>query len=254
MRVVNRFIYAIVLALGLYSVFNVTHTRTLINELEVIGQQEIDNNNINAFVTTRFSEETPTLKQTINIEEATFDLYVFEVANIDEQTLDIYSGIQLIMHQQEGENLPLPMTVMINEDTLMMYELVQIVGLPVYTLYPSADETFFTETTYENQSFQSLTFIKDNSIKANIDISVDVDSNQLETQLKSFIETEGNVPFENIEGVIVSDVIQIDTTPQILLYSGLYILVSGIITYILFFRKPTKKSKKPLNRAGISDA
>ena len=244
MRVINRFIYAIVLALGLYTVFNVTHTRTLIGELQVIGQQELDNENINAFVTTRYSMDAPILETPFSMDDMVFDVYVFEVANVDNETLDIYAGIQIIMHQIEGETLELPMMIMINEDTNMIYEMIQIVGLPIYTVYPGAEETFFTEDTYPETTFSNLTFIKDDSIRGSLNIDVEVKGSSIKEALETYTLEQQSAPTESFESVIVSDIISINTTPRILLFSSIYIVVAGLITWFLFIKQPTRKGKQ----------
>ena len=245
MRVINRFIYAIVLALGLYTVFNVTHTRTLINELQIIGQKELEENNIHAFVTTRFSYEIPALETQLLMDNRAFDVYVYEVANVDIETLDIYPGIQIIFHQVQGDNVELPMTIMVNEDTEMIYEMIQIVGLPIYTLYPGAEETFFTEETYPETTFNTLTFIKDDSIRASLELNVEVLGDSLEAQLNTYINEQDTVPLDNVNQVIVSDIISIDTTSRILLFSSIYIVVAGVVTWFIFFKQPTRKGKTP---------
>ena len=244
MRIVNRFIYAIVLALGLYTVFNVTHTRTIIAELETIGQQELDNNNIQAFVTTRFSYDTPIVATTLEFDDMSFDIYAYEVANVDEETFDIYEGIQWIMYQTNGDSLSLPMQIMVNEDTEMMYEIIQVVGLPIYTLYPGAEEPYFTVESFEALTFNQLTFIKDDSIRGSLRVDVNVSGENIKTCLETYIEDNQDVPTNDFCEVTVGETISINTTPNIILFSSIYIVLSGVVTWFIFFRSNARKGKQ----------
>jgi len=244
MRIVNRFIYAIVLALGLYTVFNVTHTRTIISELETIGQQELENNNIQAFVTTRFSYDTAILATTFEFDDMTFDIYAYEVANVDEETFDIYEGIQWIMHQTGGNPLPLPMQMMVNEDTEMIYEIIQVVGLPIYTLYPGAEEPYFTIASFEALTFNQLTVIKDDSIRGALSVDVKVEGENIKACLETYIEDHQNVPTDDFCEVTVGETISINTTPNIILFSSIYIVLSGVATWFIFLDLTFAKENK----------
>lgn len=244
MRVVNRFIYAIVLALGLYTVFNVTHTRTLISELQIIGQQELDDNNFQAFVTTRFSYDTPITTTSFEFDDMAFDIYAYEVANVDNETFEVYEGIQFIINQTSGDALPLPMQVMINEDTEMIYEIIQVVGLPIYTLYPGAEEPYFTVASFEESTFNNLTFIKEDSIRYSLNVDVSVLADNIKTCLESHTETFNEVPENDFCGVSVGEVIRINTTPNILIFSSIYIVLAGVVTWFFFFKPNTRKGKQ----------
>ena len=245
MKVINRFIYAVVLALGLYSVFNVTHTVTLLNALEVIGQEEIDQGNIQAFVTTRYSYDTPKLIDTIAFEDAKMTLYVYEVANINNESLEVFSGLQFIFHQTEGTPLELPMMVMINGSEAFIFDLVQVVGLPVYLMYPGVDVSFFTSDLF-TENYTSLTLLKDGTSIHQVSLDILPDATNIQDVLDEYIAINQQVPLTSFGDVVVSDTIDIDTTPTIIRNVTIYVFVAGGVTWFFFFRKkPNKGNKAP---------
>lgn len=233
MRVFNRILFAFIAAIGLYLVFNASYSYAVTLYIQTEGQKAIDQDNYAFFISTRYYDQTEVLSDTYVIDEGTFTVRIFSVANVIEDENRVVDGIFVLMHQTEGPPLEEPFGVRVSSrigEIDVSYMGIRIPGLPIYSfIIPDTETTLVTRDRFTKddvfQEIDRIDIYRDDEIIDGFDLLVTEDDFTLKEPLARYLDSTGEAPTEDFENVSVMPKIQIDT-------SG--IVIRNVIIYIVF--------------------
>jgi hypothetical protein len=248
MRLFRRIIYAIAAGLGLATVIILTQQQVFNRVASELGGEAIENNTFEFFVSTRYYYKEPITKDTFQAGEYIFDIIIYNVANIRlvDGHFDVVEGFQIILHQKNEPRIDLPFSAIIkaeHEDIEVEYQGYQVGQIPVF-VFIEVDErsTFFAERRFIiNETFYlptTLEILHLGQIIKTYDLNFTNEDFKLKTLLNTYLSTHQNVPLEDFDNVGYAVIIEIDSTREVIQSSLVYIVIIGVITYLLFiFRR-----------------
>jgi hypothetical protein len=264
MRVFNRILFAFIAAIGLYLVFNASYSYAITLYVQTEGQKAIDRDDYAFFISTRYYDETEVLSDTYVMDQGTFLVKIYSVANVVEEEQRVVDGIFVLMHQTEGTPLEEPFGVQVSStvgEIDVSYMGIQIPGLPIYSfIIPDTETTLVTRERFMKEDvFQNIDRIdiyRDDEIIDGIDLLVTNEDFTLREPLEKYLETTGEAPTENVENVSVMPRIQIDTSRIVIRNVIIYVVIVIALMVGLFFvhkkrlgrGKPTEGIRKDIEK------
>jgi hypothetical protein len=264
MRVFNRILFAFIAAIGLYLVFNASYSYAITLYVQTEGQKAIDRDDYAFFISTRYYDENEVLSDTYVMDQGTFLVKIYSVANVVEEEQRVVDGIFVLMHQTEGTPLEEPFGVQVSStvgEIDVSYMGIQIPGLPIYSfIIPDTETTLVTRERFMKEDvFQNIDRIdiyRDDEIIDGIDLLVTNEDFTLREPLEKYLETTGEAPTENVENVSVMPRIQIDTSRIVIRNVIIYVVIVIALMVGLFFvhkkrlgrGKPTEGIRKDIEK------
>ncbi|MFU8793076.1 MAG: hypothetical protein ACNA7K_03540 [Acholeplasmataceae bacterium] len=244
MKIFNRILFALVAAMGLYLVMDLSNERVVKDYINEVGTEALENSDYDFFVSARYYHQTPLYDDTFEFDAYSFLIKIYNVANIIETTdgFEVVEGFQIILHQTDGPTLEPPFAGRIitdDNDTVIEYIGLKISDLPAYTFVTGIPRaTFFnaslfmTESTYHIP--QSLDIVQGDTVLGSYTLLIEETDYQLKPLLESYINTHNDVPTETFDEVGYSAVIDIDSSALVIRNAIIYVFIIAIITVLLF--------------------
>lgn len=254
MKIFNRILFALVAAVGLYLVMDLSNERVVNNYINEVGIEALENTDYDFFVSARYFHQTPLYDDTLNIAPYTFLIKVYNVANIIETDdgYDVIEGFQVVLHQTDGPILQPPFAGRIitdDIDVVIEYIGLKINDLPVYTFVTGVPRaTFFNASLFMvNDTYKkpiSLEIVQGDTVLGSYPLLIEETDYQLEPLLETYIDTFDAVPDESFGDVGYAVVIDIDSSALVIRNAIIYIVVIAIITVLLFVREKKQMGRK----------
>ncbi|MFP4187701.1 MAG: hypothetical protein ACLFSU_05990 [Acholeplasmataceae bacterium] len=254
MRVFNRILFAFIAAIGLYLVFNASYSYAVTLYMETEGQEALDRNDYAFFISTRYYDANEVISDTYAIDDMTFLVKVYSVANVVEDEERVVDGIFVLMHQTDGAPLEEPFGVEVSSsvgDIEVSYMGIKIPGLPIYSfIIPETETTLITRERFtEDGDFQDIDRIdiyRDDKDIGSIDLLITSEDFTLREPLEDYLEETGDAPTEGFKNVAVMPRIEIDTSTivirSVIIYS---VFVFAVMVGLFFIRKKRMGRGKP---------
>ncbi len=253
-KYINRIIYALLAALGLMIVFNLTDSYARTLYLEEQGAIAIENNDYAYFISVRFYDEVPLVEETITVSDRTFDLMIYQAAYIQlvNETYVVHDGIYIMMHQTVGNSLNDFFTVRISSGTKITKDFmgVKIFSLPLYSvLDEDTQASLLKKSAFESDSvFQTITNItifQDNDELTQIPVNIEETQFTVKTDIIDYINLNGSAPDEAFGNVSMAPIIEIDTRPIVFRNIAIYIVFAIGVTVLIFTARKRLGKKEP---------
>lgn len=254
-KYVNRIIYALLAALGLMIVYNLTDSYARTLYLEEHGQIALDNNDLSYFISVRFYDATPVYQETVNVGDISFDLFIYQGAYVQatETGYQVVDGLYVLMHQTSGASLTDFFTVRFSSGTAVTEDLmgVKIFKLPVYSAVEENSHAalikkslFEVNGTY--QTITNLTIFQETDELVSIPLSIDASQYTVKAAIEDYMTSHnGAVPDQAFGDVSMAPVIEIDTRSIVFRNIAIYIVFAGGITYWIFRARKKLGKKEP---------
>ena len=254
-KYINRILYAVMAALGLMLVYNVTVASVKTNYLKEQGQIELDQNNYEYFISTRFYDSTPIYDEILLSGENTYQVLIYEVAYvklIDEQFY-VVDGLFFMMHQTSGTLIEGYFDVFFTADSdiEIQYLGYRVLDFPLYSaLDQDSEANMVPKALFAKDSiYQTITGIKlslGEETILEIPLSIEEVEFNVKSELEAYIATNNDVPSEAFQNVSYAPVIVIDVQNEVIVNIAIYIVFISIFTVVLFtYQKRRLGRKKP---------
>ncbi len=108
MKIVNRVIYGLIVALGLMLVATITDEYYRSREIIEIAKEKLENEAYTDLISSAYYHETPVYEETIVQNDNEFLVLIYQAAHITKSNneLIVLEGFQLLVIQKDGDFLP----------------------------------------------------------------------------------------------------------------------------------------------------
>lgn len=265
LKYINRILYALGIALGLIFVYNLSDSYARTLELQKRGKEALESSTYEAFMPTRYYNPTLLLDETIDESGVIYQLKIYEVAYIRllDDELIVVDGIHILMIQDEGPLQTEFFQVQFVQDSATIdYVGYRYFDLPVYSVMNAETATMFARREIffnPSLSFEPITGFKvyqNEEILFEVTLDINEEDFVIKEELEDYISIHHDAPSEADFNYALSPEVIIDTKPIVIRNLAIYIIFSGLITYLIFRyrnkklgrKTPTEALKKDLDR------
>jgi len=252
-KYINRILYALIAALGLMFVYNLTVANVKTSYLKEQGQIELDAGNYEYFISSRFYDETPIFDETITSFENTYQVVIYEVAYvklINEQYF-VTDGLFFIMHQIDGTLIEGYFDVFFTteSDIEVQYLGFRVLDFPLYSALDQDTESNMVPRSLfvKDGIYQNITGIRlslGEEVILEIPLLITDTEYNVKSELETSITTNSEVPSAAFGNVSYAPVIIIDSKTQVITNLSIYIVVVILFTVGLFTYQKKRLGKK----------
>lgn len=265
MKIFIRVVYAFLIGFGFFVVFAFADAHYRKEAINEIGSAELQNDNIEFFVGSKYYNKTPILFETVTQNFRTFEIYMYEVASYVKKgdTFDARSGISVVIKQTAGDPLYSRMYVKVyaSDKVEKAYTLLQMANLPVYNLTNATNNLpvielrdFEVDEVYQDITKLEISYSNTSAVTLSFEFNVDVNAFNVATELVKYYQENNEFMSESMNGVTVSNVSFNTDNPLVWLWSGLYVvLVTALTIFLVVYGKKKKMGKKELTPGLATD-
>ncbi len=254
-KYVNRIIYALLIAMGLMLVYNLTDTYARTLYLEEQGQIALENNDLSYFISVRFYDATPVHQETVTVGDVSIDLYIYQGAYVQatDSGYTVVDGLYVLMHQTAGAALTDFFTVRFTSNNVVTQDFmgVRIAGLPLYSVIEeNTHAALIKKSLFDSdgvyQTITNMTIFQETDVFASIPLSIDNTQFTVKAAIEDYmINNHGDVPDQSFGEVTMAPVIEIDTRSLVFRNIAIYIVVAVGVTYWIFKARKNLGKKEP---------
>lgn len=253
-KILNRFIFALLAAIGVLLVFNLTDSYHRTLQLEEMGREALANNDYDFFVSVRYYNKVPIVDEIITEGERTFSLKIYEVAYIKliEEEYVVTDGIHLIIHQTAGEPLYNFFSIRFEADNVPMVQYlgVKLFSLPVYSAINEETKASIIkkDTFMINDEFQTITkmeIFQEDEVFTSIPLGIEGSVFSIRAEIESYIQEHNEPPSQAFDNVSMAPVIHINNIAVVLRNIAIYFLGMIVLTLVVFKARKRLGRKEP---------
>ncbi len=257
MKLVNRIMFGLIIAVGLMLVYTITDEYYRSREIMDIVGQKLEDQDYQDIISAAYYDETPVFEETIIQDDQEFLVLIYQAAHITDTTngLLVLDGFQLLVAQKSGEMLPEYFDVFVSaqSDIEVSYTGFNMYNLGLYSVFdPDTQGSLFLRNYFEkdgaNSSINQITFSKDDVIILDIEVDLSESLFTLKTPLENYIDLNDDVPKTDIQDVNYNSPIIIDIRDKVIRNVIIYLTAAFITYYLMFIRK-----RKTLGREKMSE-
>jgi hypothetical protein len=257
MKLVNRIMFGLIIAVGLMLVYTITDEYYRSREIMDIVGQKLEDQDYQDIISAAYYDETPVFEETIIQDDQEFLVLIYQAAHITDTTngLLVLDGFQLLVAQKSGEMLPEYFDVFVSaqSDIEVSYTGFNMYNLGLYSVFdPDTQGSLFLRNYFEKdgvyQSINQITFSKDDVIILDIEVDLSESLFTLKTPLENYIDLNDDVPKTDIQDVNYNSPIIIDIRDKVIRNVIIYLTAAFITYYLMFIRK-----RKTLGREKMSE-
>ena len=264
MRILNRIIFALIAAIGLYLVIDLSNEHVVKAYINSAGLEAIENDNYDFFVSARYYHNTPLYDDTLTVsDQYEFIIKIYNVANIIEveDRFEIVEGFQIILHQTDGSTFEMPFAgniVTATNDDVIQYIGIQISDLPIYTFVTGVPRaTFFNKTLFIDDDVYDIPnmfeIVKNEIVVGNFPLQIEETDYQLSAALQTYLDTHNTAPTEAFDDIGYAPFIRIDSSALVVRNSVIYVSIVAIATVLLFVVQRKRMGRKQATEGLKSD-
>ena len=252
MKIVNRIIFGLIVAVGLMLVATITDEYFRSREIIKITEEKLAEEAYTDLISAAYFHETPVFEETIIQNDKEFLVLIYQAAHITSTNdgLVVLDGFQLLVVQKSGESLAEYFDVIVyaDEDIEVVYGGFNLYNLNLYSVFdPDTQGSLFLENYYVKddvfQTINKIVFDKDETIIFEIDVELTQDMLTISEHLETYIDTYNEAPNKEIEGVNYNEPLQISIRDKVVRNTIIYLVVVMVVYYLIFIRKPKTLGK-----------
>lgn len=259
MKIVNRIIYGLIVAVGLMLVATITDEYFRSREVLALTAETLQNEAYTDLISSAYFNETPVYEETLTIDNNEYLVIVYNAAhitNLDSGLLAI-EGFQFLMIQKSGTHLPefFDVKVKSNEDFEVVYTGFNLYNQGLYAIYhPDTQGSLIMRRQFtEDDTFfdiDQIVFEKDGEILLTLNLSLTEDMLTVGEILQTYLNENDAVPTEDIDGVNYKEPLIIDVQDKVIRNVIIYLVVV-VIGYVLIFMRKKKTLGKDQATEGL---
>jgi len=259
MKIVNRIIYGLVVAIGLMLVATITDEYFRSREVLAITEETLENEAYTDLISSAYFNETPVFEEILNFNDNEYLVIIYNAAHItnaDDELLAI-EGFQFLMIQKSGTHLPefFDVKVKSGDDYEVIYTGFNLYNQGLYAIYhPDTQGSLIMRRQFtEDEVFigiDQIVFEKDGETLLTLDIHLTEDMLSVGTNLQAYLDENRSVPTVDIEGVNYKEPLIINVQDKVMRNVIIY-LVIVIVGYVLIFMRKKKTLGKDQATEGL---
>jgi hypothetical protein len=259
MKIVNRIIYGLIVAVGLMLVATITDEYFRSREVLAITEETLENETYTDFISSAYFNETPVFEETLVIDNNEYLVLIYNAAHITESNAELLAieGFQFLMVQKSGTHLPefFDVKVKSGEDFEVIYTGFNLYNQGLYAIYhPDTQGSLIMRRQFTEdgvfQDIDHIVFEKDGEVLLTLDIDLTEDMLKVGALLQSYVDTNDEVPTADIEGVHYKEPLVIDVQNFVIRNVVIYLVVV-VIGYVLIFMRKKKTLGKDQATEGL---
>lgn len=252
MKIINRIIFGLIVAVGLMLVATITDEYYRSREIIKITEEKLAEEAYTDLISAAYFHETPVFEETIIQNDKEFLVLIYQAAHITSTNdgLVVLDGFQLLVIQKSGESLAEYFDVIVyaDQDIEVVYGGFNLYNLNLYSVFdPDTQGSLFLENYYVKddvfQTINKIVFDKDETIIFEIDVELTQDMLTISEHLETYIDTYNEAPNKEIEGVNYNEPLQISIRDKVVRNTIIYLVVVMVVYYLIFIRKPKTLGK-----------
>jgi len=252
MKIINRIIFGLIVAVGLMLVATITDEYFRSREIIKITEEKLAEQAYTDLISAAYYHETPVFEETIIQNDKEFLVLIYQAAHITSTNdgLVVLDGFQLLVVQKSGESLAEYFDVIVyaDQDIEVVYGGFNLYNLNLYSVFdPDTQGSLFLENYYVKddvfQTINKIVFDKDETIIFEIDVELTQDMLTISEHLETYIDTYNEAPNKEIEGVNYNEPLQISIRDKVVRNTIIYLVVVMVVYYLIFIRKPKTLGK-----------
>ncbi len=255
MKYLNRLLYAMVAALGILIVFNITDSTVKSKELTARAETALSENNYDYFVSVRFFQTEPIEDIVVSSGDATYHVLIYDAAYIRmvEEEFDIVDGFVWLMFQTSGTSIDPYFDIRyLNGTDLLKTQLgFQVFEFPVYSgMDQQSTATLVKKSdfvTANPEAFTEITSIElwvGDEQRLTIPVSITIDDFTTKAAIADYIALNNDAPNASFGTVTMSPVIVIDSSGPAVRNILFYVALVAILTFVLFKAREKRLGRK----------
>jgi len=254
MKYFNRILYALVAALGILIVYNLTDSAVKSKELTERAADALSAEDYDYFVSVRFYRPEPIEDVVVASGDATYRILVYDAAYIrmEDENYTVVDGLVWLMVQTAGTPIDnyFDIRYLNDEETVTTRLGFRIFDFPLFSgMDQNSTATLVKRSDlFSNEGVSLITSIElwvgD---ERRLVIPVDIDETDFATKdaIEGYMTQNGDLPEASFGEVAMSDVIVIDTTGPAVRNILIYVGVVALLTYLLFKYREKRLGRKP---------
>lgn len=229
---------AILVGLGFLAVYTVSDATYRKNEYSELGQQALEEDNIEFFMNSYFYNKSPYYHDTFTQNLRSYELYIYEVAGYVNKDNNIITkkAMNIIIRQIDGQPIANRMIFKIFQKDVeepQSFLLIQMGNLPVYVVR-TADgsyngnielDWFYRDNVYQEIEKIEIAFEHIGGTTVVYDLEVNPDDFHFAQLLQDYYDEHDNAPEVETNIIGISKNVAISTNPLVWLWSGIYIII-----------------------------
>jgi hypothetical protein len=252
---------AILLGLGFLAVYTISDATYRKQEYTKLGQEALDEGNIEFFMNSYFYNKTPYLHDTFTQNQRTYELYIYEVAGYVNKDNNIITkrAMNIIVRQLDGQPIDSRMIFKVHQKNVeepTSFLLIRMGDLPVYVVR-TADgsyignielDWFYKDNVYQEIEKFEIAFEHIGGSTVMYDVEINPDEFHFAELLQAYYDEHDDAPKEETLVIGISDGVVIGTNPLVWLWSSIYIVtVFGGYFGLRMYKKYKKMGRKELS-------
>lgn len=257
MKIVNRIIFGLVVALGLMLIATITDEYYRSREIIEITEETLESEAYTDLISSAYYDETPLFEETINQNGNEFLVLIYQAAHITSvnEELIVLEGFQLLVIQKSGTLLPEYFDVFVyaTNDVVVSYTGFNLYNKGLYALFdPDTQGSLILENYFIKddiyQTIEQIVFSKEDEVLLELDVLLSEDLITIDEALETYINQNNTPPETDIEGANYKPPLIIDIQDKVIRNVVIYLVVISVIYYLVFIRQP-----KTLGRSKVTE-
>lgn len=257
MKLVNRIMFGLIIAVGLMLVYTITDEYYRSREIMAIASQKLEDKEYQDLISSAYYDETPVFEETITQNNKEFLVLIYQAAHVTDTStgLLVLDGFQLLVVQNSGEMLPEYFDVFVNaeSDIEVSYTGFNLYNLGFYSVFdPDTQGSLFLRNYFEKdgiyQTINQITFSKDDMTILDIEVDLTESLFTLKTPLENYINLNDEAPKSDILGANYNTPFIIDIRDKVTRNVVIYLAIAMTTYYLIFIRQ-----RKTLGRDKMSE-
>ncbi|AUD66084.1 hypothetical protein BK011_10430 [Tenericutes bacterium MZ-XQ] len=259
MKIVNRIIYGLIVAVGLMLVATITDEYFRSREVLAITEETLQNETYTDLISSAYFNDTPVYEETVTINNNEYLIIIYNAAhvtNTDSGLLAI-EGFQFLMIQKSGTHLPefFDVKVKSGDDIEVTYTGFNLYNQGLYAVFhPDTQGSLIMRREFIKDGMfidiDQFVFEKDGEILLTLDINLTEEMLTVGSTLQTYLDENNIAPNADIDGVTYKEPLIIDVQNKVIRNVVIY-LVLVIIGYILIFMRKKKTLGKDQATEGL---
>lgn len=252
MKIVNRIIFGLIVAVGIMLVAQITDEYFRSRAIIAIAEEKLANETYTDLISAAYYDEVPVFQDTIIQNDQEFLVFIYQAAHITQsnQGLIVLDGFQLLVIQKEGELFPdyFDINVYADQDIVVNYTGFNLYKLGMYSLFnPNTQGSLILENYYlsdgEYQTIRKIVFDKEGEVILELDVELTQDMLTIAAPLEAYIEANGEAPNEALDDVNYNEPLELNFRDKVARNMAIYLVVVILVYYLVFIRKPKTLGK-----------
>lgn len=259
MKIVNRIIYGLIVAVGLMLVATITDEYFRSREVLAITEETLQNETYTDLISSAYFNDTPVYEETVTINNNEYLVIIYNAAHITnaDSGLLAIEGFQFLMIQKSGTHLPefFDVKVKSGEDIEITYTGFNLYNQGLYAVFhPDTQGSLIMRREFIKDGMfvdiDQFVFEKDGEILLTLDINLTEEMLTVGSTLQTYLDENNIAPNADIDGVTYKEPLIIDVQNKVIRNVVIY-LVLVIIGYILIFMRKKKTLGKDQATEGL---